>query len=974
MKHDLFNANTVSTSQRRLFCLSGSAIILLALLILAPAGSALSVPDAGQGDADGIWREAQITGMAEPLPARYRLVAADVSRLKAALAQAPLEGHTGQPAVLALPLPDGRTAHFRIEEYSMMEPGLAAKFPEFKTYLGWGVDDPTAAARLSWTAAGFQATLDIGSRRFVIAPYRRGDATRYMCFDEQDAIDQDSWGDDIDTVAVPHEPRATNATSRSHATRHTYRLAVATTGEYAQEQGGTITQTLAAIVNTINAVNGIYERDFSIRLALIANNDQIIYTDGDADPYTDSDASAILGENQANLDAVIGRANYDVGHCFRSASSGVATLGTPCIDGYKARGTGSGSVLQTAHEVGHQFNSHHTQNASNCSRADYQAYEPGSGSTIMSYAGQCNQSILDSGEGRNDYFHVSSMDRVIDYVTLYEGSMCGAHTETGNTAPAVEAGPDYTIPARTPFVLNGSGSDADGDALTYTWEEFDLGAEPYTTTVPNRDDDGNARPILRSFSPITSPVRILPRLVNILDGSYYGPGESLPTIDRDMQFRLIARDGQGGVSDDAMTVTVAGSAGPFRVTFPTGVMALPRASQQTVSWDVAGTAAAPVSCSHINILLSTDGGNSFPTTLAANTPNDGKEAITLPNTPPTSLLVKVECANNIFFDISSIGPTLCTSLFHDDHEDGFEDWTVASSYGDDNWQGRTDGGYSGNNYWFIDDENEFNQDSYLASPTITVRGISPTLVFIHKYELEMKDSNYASDGGVVEIKVNDGQWVDVGDENYIQNGYSTVVTTTNYSPIGGRPAFSGDSKGYIQSMVDLGKLVAPEDSVHIRFRMVKDGWYRSSVEEGWSVDDVLLCRSDPVPVLSIDKSVAFSGADAAPGSPLTYTIVLANQGGAIATEVHVTDTLPAYVIGTNLDQVLTVAANSRVTLTIPATLDVAVPDGTVVQNTAHFVHTSGTAYWPDTQRQGQASARFIVGVKMIYLPLILRNT
>ncbi len=468
-------------------------------------------------------------------------------------------------------------------------------------------------------------------------------------------------------------------------------------------------------------------------------------------------------------------------------------------------------------------------------------------------------------------------------------------------------------------------------------------------------------------------MRTLPRLADILDGSYYGPGESLPTINRTMQFRLIARDGRGGLSYDTKNVTVAGSAGSFRVTAPTGVKSLPRASQQTVTWNVANTNAAPVSCPSVNVLLSTDGGATF-TTLAANTPNDGSALVTLPDLPPTSLAFKVECANNIFFDISPNSLILCTSVSHDDHEAGFSGWTIwDSGYYTNPWQTRTDGGYSGNNYFYVEGTGHYFTDSYLESPTMTVVGASPALAFIHRYAMQMRDASYASDGGVVEVSVNGGAWADVGSARFIQGGYNTVITTSYQNVLKGRPAFSGDSLGYITSIVDLSGLAEAGDSVQVRFRQATDGWYWTAAWWGWAVDDVLLCRGDPIPLLSIEKTVALSNPKPLPGDSATYKIVVANQGGADAVGVRVTDTLPAYMNGTDLDQTVNVAANSRVTLTIPATIDAGAPDGALIQNTASFVHVSSTAYWPDSQRQGQASTRLIVNPEILYLPLVVRN-
>ncbi|MBN2006989.1 MAG: DUF11 domain-containing protein [Anaerolineae bacterium] len=949
-------------------------LLLLALLILCCGKDIAAAP--GPPQAGELWRDAQAPGKLSPaetarLPRQYRLLTADTSLLRATLDAAPREGAGGIPTTLSLPLPDGGLARFELEAYVMMEPGLAAKFPEFKTYLGRGVDDPTMTVRVSWTSSGLHAAIFDPDGIAFVTPYRDGDVTRYIAYDEQDAaepgIDETGGG------VAPAAPRAPQVDSRSNATRRTYRLAVATTGEYAQAHGGTVTDTLAAVVASINDLNGMYEPELSARFTLIAGNDRIIYTDPATDPFTNDDTSVILNENQDTLNTVIGSANYDVGHVFRSGNSGKATLGTLC-QANKARGVSHGGLAMMAHEMGHQFGAHHTHNGyDDCATGE--GYEPGSGFTIMSYAGLCGvQSILEPGEGKGIYFHTYSFDEIMDYIILGEGGACPTITEPGNAAPTVEAGPAYTIPRDTPFTLNGSGSDANGDDLTYLWEEFDLGPAPVTSTLPNTDADGNARAIFRSFLPIAGTQRTFPRLSTLLGGAYAWKGESLPTINRVMQFRLTARDGRGGVSYDTTSVTVAASAGPFRITAPRGgLIFLPRGSRQTFTWDVANTAAAPVNCPNVNILLSTDGGNTFPITLTANTPNDGSELVTLPDMDPTGLIFKVACADNIFFDVAP-GGLLCTSIFQDDHEGGFSGWTISDSGDITNpWQSMTDGGYSGNNYFYIDTRNKDFTDSRLESDAIPVTSDTSVLVFAHRYEMQLRyNSNDASDGGVVEISVNGGDWADVGEEAFILNGYNHVVATAYSSALIGRPAFSGDSAGYGLSLVDLSGLAQNGDSVRIRFRQSNDGWYAAGGGWGWAVDDVALCHSDPVPALSIQKTVAYARRPIEPGDRVTYTVVVANAGGADAANVHVTDTLPAHVSGTGLDQTVTITARNAITWTLPVSVTMDAPDGQIV-NSASYSYPSAEYCLPGGVCSGSAQARFIVNEKFVYLPVVLRQ-
>ncbi len=601
------------------------------------------------------------------IPDDYRLVATDIVMLDDLLNQ-------GSIKALTLPMPDGTEGRFCIEESPIMASELAAKFPQIKTYRGFGMDDKTATVRLDRTPHGFHAMILSTSGTVYIDPYQRNNVKHYVSYYKQD------YGNDIKerfgelpSIQLSKGNSLRNMDDVAFETGdvlRTYRLALAATGEYTEFHGGTVADALSAMNTTMNRVNGIYERDLSIRMELIANNDQIIYTDSSTDPYTNNDAIAMLEENQSNLDTVIGTGNYDMGHVFSTNAGGVSATPAVCRSQYKAMGTtgrstgGSGGPINdpfdvdlVAHEMGHQFGANHTFNAGNAMNCidsqDYStrnpstAYEPASGSTIMAYAGICAPQNLQSNS--DDHFHTGSFDEIIDYVTNGYGNDCATISNTGNTAPVVDAGSDYTIPASTNFTLTGSATDNEGNTLTYNWEEFDLGSSWMNDSMPNTDAGDN--PIFRSYPSTDSPSRTFPKP----DGGLLADrGESLPTTDRTMKFRLTVRDGSGGVSYDLMELTVASSAGPFMVTEPTGITVWQTESEQTVTWNVAGTDSAPISCSNVDILLSADGGKTFPYTLIESISNDGTEMITVPSGSGTSLAeVKVQCSDNVFFDIST---------------------------------------------------------------------------------------------------------------------------------------------------------------------------------------------------------------------------------------------------------------------------------------------------------------------------------
>jgi hypothetical protein len=465
----------------------------------------------------------------------------------------------------------------------------------------------------------------------------------------------------------------------------TYRLALACTGEYAQFfLSGTETtdaqrkaKVLAAMNTLLVRTNAIYERDFGIRMNLIANNDAIIYLTASSDPWSNEWNI----KTQQTIDAVIGNANYDIGHLVHKESSSANNNGNAgCIacvcktwngstnpntfvgkgGGFTSHVTPEGDpfvVDYTTHEMGHQFGANHTFTFSTETGTASQ-FEPGSGSTIMGYAGITG--ATDVQPHSDDYFHARSVEQISDYIKLATGGgSCPVVTVTGNTAPVPNAGADFTIPKATPFTLTGSATDVNaGDVLTYTWEQMNAG----TSSTTNPSTTATSGPLFRSRTGSTSPSKTYPILASILDGTNGNQWERLPGVARTLNFRLVVRDnhaGGGNTKDDDMSVTIS-TAGPFAVTAPNTAVNWAGGSSQTVTWSVNSTNAAPVNCANVKISLSTDGGLTFPTVLTASTPNDGTEALTIPNTPSSSARIKVEAVGNIFFDISNTNFTIGT--------------------------------------------------------------------------------------------------------------------------------------------------------------------------------------------------------------------------------------------------------------------------------------------------------------------------
>jgi hypothetical protein len=604
-------------------------------------------------------------------PPVYQAVTLDLRQLDAVIDAAPLESDVSvrdAQSVIELPMPDGSFARFQFVEAPVMAPELAARYPEIRTFYGQGIDDPHATVRFDFTPAGFHAQILSPHGAVYIDPVNRNDALHYASYFKRDMPRPDvlkkcQLFPNPDSEPVGDSTDNERGDDRTAETLRTYRLACAATFEYTQFHGGTVPSGLAAVVTAINRVTGVYESEVAVRLELVANNDQLIYTTS-SDPYTNNDGIAMLSQNQSNINSVIGSSNYDVGHVFSTGGGGVASLGVIC-SGSKAQGvTGQGSPVgdpfyidYVAHEMGHQFGANHSFNGvtANCSggnRNGSTAYEPGSGSTIMAYAGICGSDDLQPHS--DPYFHHDSFREIRNHITNGSGNNCPVTTATGNSDPTVDAGSNYTIPQSTPFELTADGTDPDLDPITYCWEERDLGAAQALSA-----SDNGSSPLFRSYNAAVSPTRTFPRLNDLVNNAT-APGERLPTTNRSMNFRCTVRDNLagGGVGFDDMVVSVTTGSGPFQVTSPNGGEVW--SGVATVTWNVAGTNNAPVSAANVDLLLSTDGGFTYPIVLASNTSNDGTETIVVPNAPTSTARVKVKASGNVFFDISNANFTVDT--------------------------------------------------------------------------------------------------------------------------------------------------------------------------------------------------------------------------------------------------------------------------------------------------------------------------
>ncbi len=625
---------------------------------------------------DGIWtsEEIQGKGAVEKPGTVFR---ADRGRLGKLLSVAPAEDGGAAGREMSIPQPDGTFRSFAICECEVMAPGLAAQFPEMKTYTGTATDGSGATVRLDTGPHGVHAMILDGHEQIFIDPFTSGDQERVVATKRREAeAPEGGWhchsarekaAGGKNPMPTPSGKAVPSSAARpsSGSELRTYRLAVATTGEYTRFHGGTVGQGQAAVVTAINRVNGIYQRELSIRLQLVAGNNRLIFTNPATDPYGNSDANALLRQNQRTIDSVIGSENYDIGHVFSTGGGGLASFGVVGRDGSKAEGeTGLPRPVGDAfwvdyvsHEIGHQFGADHTFNGDSgaCAgnREPGAAFEPGSGTTIMGYAGICgNDNIQANG---SPFFHFKSLDQITDFVDLSIPTV-GRRNPTRNNPPTVQAGRDFTIPADTKFMLRAYGRDIDGDSVQYSWEQMDLG--------PARDlrarDDGSS-PLFRSFPPTASPVRFFPRSQDVILNRETA-SEMLPKSARQMRFRVTVRDAKafgGGFGGDEMTVRVVDTGRPFRVTVPNRPSERwQTGSSQIVLWDTAGTNWNAIGAEFVDIRLSVNGGRSYPFVLASRVRNDGRHPVTVPGVSTRLARVQVRSSDSIFYDTSDTNFTI----------------------------------------------------------------------------------------------------------------------------------------------------------------------------------------------------------------------------------------------------------------------------------------------------------------------------
>jgi hypothetical protein len=564
---------------------------------------------------------------------------------------------------------------FYIEESSNFSKELAAKYVNIKTYSGKQVDNNAIKMRFSKGLDGYHfAIYEPGKPSFYLDSYTK-DNKKLIAYRKNNLQKKASNFTcevlELEAVktAVSFENKITN-----DGLLRTFRLAVATTAEYSQFQlnrldistSATVAVKKEAVLSAINAtitrISGVFENDLGVKFELVANNDAIIFLDTANDGFTNDDATSLISESQNKMDVFIGNSNYDVGHTFSTGAGGLAGLGVVCITNQKGRGvTGIGAPFGdefdidfVAHEFGHQFGANHTFNGTtgSCSgsnRNNSTAVEPGSGTTIMGYAGICSgQNVLNDS---HDNFHSISIAEMTNIIR--SSGACATTSSSGNTAPVANAGLDYSIPKATPFILKGSATDVDAaDVLTYNWEQIDNEVD---FAIPPVSANGGGA-MFRSLPSSIVSSRFMPALNTVLSGATSSTWEVLPSVARDLDFSLTVRDnnsGAGSTARDDVRITVV-DAVAFKVTSQNTATIWNAGSTQNITWSKGTSDVAPINCKNITIKLSKDGGLTFPITLISNTANDGSENIIVPNNVTTQARIMIEAADNIFYNVNDV--------------------------------------------------------------------------------------------------------------------------------------------------------------------------------------------------------------------------------------------------------------------------------------------------------------------------------
>ena len=717
-------------------------------------------------------------------PAQFKLFNLDIPAFRQTLLSITGNNRVKASAVISLPNADGSIEEFEVVEASNFEPALQAQFPEIRAFSGRGITDKYATLKLSISPEGVQTMVFRTEKdNEFIEPYSKDRRVYsvYKAHREKGKLPWTCTTNDKQMFSglnsqISGQSSTTLRTGGSTGQLKTLRLAQSCNGEYSNYFGAfsssDVAKVLAAYNATLTRCNGVYEKDLALHLNLIANTTAVIYYNPATDPYS-TNLSSWNNQLQSTLTANIGEANYDIGHMFGASGGGgnAGCIGCVCVNGQKGSGITSPAdgipqgdnfdIDYVVHEVGHQLGANHTFSMS--LEGTGQNKEVGSGITIMGYAGITSQDVAPHSI---DIFHATSIEQIQANLA---NKTCPVSTDvTGNNvAPVLGAVTNYTIPISTPFALTGSATDANGDPLTYCWEQNDNATTSGTSSVASPTKATG--PNWLSFSPSTSPTRSFPKLSTILAGLMVTPPlqggdaganiEALSSVSRTLNFRLTVRDnhvfsatapisvGQTAFTD--VVVTVTNTAGPFQVTAPNSNITWSAGGTATVSWNVNGTNGGSINCSAVNILLSTDGGNTFPVVLASSTTNDGSEVVSVPNTPGSTNRIKVEAVDNIFFDISNTNFTIGSGAPSCGDASGLTATNITQTSATVSW-----GAVSGANSYAVDYKAASTSTWISAATATTATSVNLTgLTTSTTYDWRVRATCSSSSGNYVQSQV-----------------------------------------------------------------------------------------------------------------------------------------------------------------------------------------------------------------------------
>lgn len=602
----------------------------------------------------------------------------NLQSLRDILKEAVETGKGAQAVTVSLPTAEGKIERFAVYSNPVMEKSMADRY-QLGSYVGVGIDDPSKYLRFSTSPNDMQSMIIKEGIFQFIEPIstdkktygvfyktkEKGDMHGFECNEDHDVKDISNLVENgkkmLSNIGITN--RATNTKYR------TFRMAMAATGEYTQFHGGTVAGAVAAINNTMTRINGVFERDFGAHFNIL-DLPGIIYTDPATDFYTPQAAATDPSLNlqlQQKLTADVGNANYDIGHVFhrnagQSRNGNAGGIGIVCTNPATNISLAKGSAfsmspdpvgevfdLMAAHEMGHQLGANHT--FSMRTEASGANVEPWGGTTIMGYPGITQDNIQANMDG---YFHYKSIAQVLN--NLESKVACGDIIDiVNNTAPVITPLTNHSIPKGTAYYLDAVTVDAEGDPVTYTWEQYNSVGDRNTISGDSGWGYNAEGAIARSLPGTGSSRRYFPKLETVLNGVLTDKQvwETVSYIPRILNYAVTVRDQNAmrPMTSTAETVVTVGTDGPFKFSGFTTATVLYNDTTNTITWDTANTNNAPYNVAAVKIDYTTNNGSTW-TDLVASAPNTGSYVVQMPANVTGAIKLRISAIGNIFYAVS----------------------------------------------------------------------------------------------------------------------------------------------------------------------------------------------------------------------------------------------------------------------------------------------------------------------------------